>query len=136
MNWMNGIPIVGHAKSLLHYCQGQNHLAAEAFKRSTHNTGTLCFGVIGDSLIGHPGIFIGDISGGIASDAVTRTLSLQCYGYMMYAKRVWSLNLKFEDWEGLASLAIKDWLLGLAAFIMRNCKGIKINRDGFTIFSE
>lgn len=133
---MDGFPIVGHAKSLLYYCQGQNHLAAEAFKRSTHNTGALCFSIMGDSLIGLPGIFIGGISGGIASDVVTSTLSLQCYGYMVYAKRVWNWNMMFEDLEGLASLAIKDGLLGLAGFIMCYCKGIQINRDGFTIFSE
>lgn len=116
ISWLDGIPFFGYLKSLIYYRQGKKELAAEAFKRTTHNTAVAIFGVKGGKRAGKLGSVIsvcGGIAGGLLSDVLISILGSSRYGYL---DRFLDRNMERIDWIGLLQLAIADGIIGKATY--------------------
>ncbi|XP_052076057.1 uncharacterized protein LOC127714125 [Mytilus californianus] len=126
MIFVDGVPIVGHVRSMIYYYRGQRKQAVKAFMRATHNTGVTCFGVLGRALTDPPesitdivaGPVAGGIIGGICVDALISAFNLMCYGYVSYAKKLMNRNFKENDLLDLGKLTFKDGMIGLSAFLV------------------
>jgi len=95
----NGIPILGHAKSAVHYSLGQKEESLAAAKAATRTTAVVVGGLGGFCVANIPGAVAGAVSAGAAADVTTSVAESRAKGYYVPSGAIVPLEA-FIDAEG------------------------------------
>lgn len=120
MKWVDGIPVIGHLKALIHYFRDESNSSSRVFKSATHNTAVTCFGVFGGHLAGFPGGVAGSIIGGLFIDAALSKMTANWYGYFDYFRKLQNQEMETYELFDLLHLAVKDTVTGLLTYYTIN----------------
>ncbi|XP_071125049.1 uncharacterized protein [Mytilus edulis] len=123
---VNSIPIVGHAKGMVHYVAGDKMGGDEAMKSASHTTGTIGGGIAGFGLLGPIGAIAGGITGGAIMDATITTADTlihdedRPYGYFNQIKQIKEKPGDAGQWVDMATSLALDGLAGHTAGVAYN----------------
>lgn len=123
---VNSIPIVGHAKGVVHYIAGDKMGGDEAMKSASHTTGTIGGGIAGFGLLGPIGAITGGIAGGAIMDATITTADTlihdeeRPYGYLNQIKQIKENPEDAGQWVDMATSLAFDGLAGHTAGVAYN----------------
>ncbi|XP_076117541.1 uncharacterized protein LOC143085196 [Mytilus galloprovincialis] len=123
---VNSIPIVGHAKGMVHYVAGDKMGGDEAMKSASHTTGTIGGGIAGFGLLGPIGAIAGGITGGAIMDATITTADTlihdedRPYGYFNQIKQIKEKPGDAGQWVDIATSLALDGLAGHTAGVAYN----------------
>lgn len=123
---VNSIPIVGHAKGMVHYVAGDKIGGDEAMKSASHTTGTIGGGIAGFGLLGPIGAIAGGITGGAIMDATITTADTlihdedRPYGYFNQIKQIKEKPGDAGQWVDMATSLALDGLAGHTAGVAYN----------------
>ncbi|XP_071152114.1 uncharacterized protein [Mytilus edulis] len=123
---VNSIPIVGHAKGMVHYIAGDKMGGDEAMKSASHTTGTIGGGIAGFGLLGPIGAIAGGITGGAIMDATITTADTlihdedRPYGYLNQIKQIKEKPGDAGQWVDMATSLALDGLAGHTAGVAYN----------------
>jgi hypothetical protein len=81
LNFADGIPVVGHAKGVIHYVVGDTEGGSNAMKSATRSAGVMAGGVAGFCVGGPAGAVAGGIYGGAVLDTTTSIITNKPSGY-------------------------------------------------------
>jgi hypothetical protein len=108
-NVADSIPVVGHAKGIVHYAVGDTEGGDEAMKSASRSVGVVAGGVGGFVVGGPIGAYAGGVAGGMAADTVISIADTivhdesRPYGHIQSLERL--VDGKMDAGEGF------DWAL-------------------------
>ena len=84
----DGIPVVGHAKGLIHYACGDEEGGDRAMRSCTRSSGVIAGGVAGFFMGGPVGAVGGGIAAGVSMDSIATAVTDRPSGYIAAVEAV------------------------------------------------